>query len=146
MSTNAATPSSSSLEQQALVFYTSIKAKIIKRHGSPFVQDIPGKKGFSMQWFTKKGGRAVVNVIVREAYGGLRIEFTRNTVSGISDEAGTAEKPALDVQLNDGCWVKFNLNRDSAYIFGMFRANEQYTASKDAERLVSELLGTLLQA
>jgi hypothetical protein len=148
MPTNALQPtaSSSSLEQQALVFYTSIKAKIIKRHGSPFVQDIPGKMGFSMQWFTKKGGHAVVNVLIREAYGGLRIEFTRNLVSGISDEVVHAEKPALNVQLNDGVWVMFNLNKDSAYIFGMFRANAQYSEDKDSERLVSELLGTLLQA
>ena len=147
MSTDAAAPSFLEFQQQqALALYARVKTKIANRYGSAFVQDIPGKKGFSMRWFTKTGGHAVVNVIAREAYGGLRIEFTRNTVSGISDEAGTAEKPALDVQLNDGCWVKFNLNRDSAYIFGMFRANAQYTASKDAERLVSELLGTLLQA
>ena len=101
MSTDAATPSFLEFQQQqALALYARVKTKIANRYGSAFVQDIPGKKGFSMRWFTKTGGHAVVNVIAREAYGGLRIEFTRNTVSGISDEAGTAEKPALDVQLN----------------------------------------------
>jgi hypothetical protein len=144
MSTIETLPTTS-MEQQTLQFYKDVKTKIVNRFGRAFVQDIPGKTGFSAQWFAKKGGHAVVNVILREAHG-LRIEFTKNIVSGISNEVGTSEAPALDVLLNDGCWVKFKQNRDSAYIYGIFRTNAQYTPSKDAEKLVSELLGTLLQA
>ena len=136
---------SASMEQQTLDFYTAIKTKISNRYGSFFVRDIPGKTGFSMWWFAKRGGHVVVNVLLKEAFG-IRIEFTRNTVSGISSEAGTAEAPALDVVLNDGCLVKFKWDKELGYVYGVFRTNAQYSASKNAEKLVSEVLGTLLQA
>ena len=136
---------SASMEQQTLDFYTAIKTKISNRYGSFFVRDIPGTTGFTMWWFAKKGGRAVVNVLLREAFG-LRIEFTRNTVSGISSEAGTADAPAMDVVLNDGCLVKFKWDKESGYVYGLFRTNARYSERKNAEKLVSEVLGTLLQA
>ena len=69
-----------------------------------------------------------------------------NQPNTLCPKPSPAEAPELDVVLNDGCLVKFNWDKESGYVYKVFRTNARYSDRKNAEKLVSEVLGTLLQA
>ena len=125
-----------------LHFFNTIKSKLTTRYGASFLKDIPDLVGFSMQWFTKQGGHATVNVSIREN-GGLRIEFTASAVAGISK---TEKENCIDLELHSGIWLRLSRRDKSHFFSGTFHLNKIYGPNLEPKQLVMNLLATCLMA
>ena len=130
--------------QESIEFYHTIKDKFTNRFGTPFVQEIPEKVALSMQWFTKQGGHATVNVQAREG-GGIRIEFTKSTITGICKRV-VGQDNFIDIMLYTGVTFRFMKKEKTRFFTGVFHLNREYTPNVSTRQLVMDLLWSLLVA
>ena len=143
------------LAEETFGVYKDVQAAMIQRYGSGFVQNLPDKTGFSMQWWMKRTGKhAKINVFM-DTVGEMQIEFIKNLGYGIlmpvtsEDESGNVKIHPTNfiLILSADSKLIVGTNTTNSFIFGRFtvRQNAQaFTAKKNLERAIS-LLEKLLQ-
>jgi hypothetical protein len=128
---------------RSLQTYNIIKTKMTERYGAAIIHSIPNETGFFMTWFPKKGGQQAKISIQLTAEGCVRVEFTRNTVEGISNKA---DNSMLDIRLNDGVYIRMKNPADQPFLTADLHPDKQYNAKKPTQQFIVELVDTVLMA
>ena len=129
----------------SLQTYEMIKSKLITRYGAAMVHAMPGETGVTMNWFPKRGGsQAKLSVSITDICA-VRIEFTLNTVEGISWKAPT-EDNRTDLQLNDGTFVRLKNNLELPALRGNIMPDIVYSSRMTTPEFAMEIVDTVLMA
>ena len=131
----------------SLQTYGMIKSKLITRYGAAMVHAMPGEEttGVTMNWFPKRGGRQAKLSVSITDIGAVRIEFTLNTVEGISWKAPT-EDNRTDLQLNDGTFVRLKNNLELPALRGNIMPDIVYSSRMTTPQFAMEIVDTVLMA
>jgi len=129
----------------SLQTYTVIKTKLTERYGKSMINEMPDTLAdFWMEWFPKNGARRAKLTVMVNTLGGLRIEFTRNTVEGISSKK---ENPNhVEIRLNDGTRLTMKNLPDLPFLRAHLFPEKKYHPRKSTQQFAIDLVDTVLMA
>jgi hypothetical protein len=135
-----------SLEQKtdisATIFYT-IKRSMIERFSAAMLQVAEDEYEFTMSWFPKRGGRQAQLIVSVNELGGVRLEFTRNTIEGISCKY---QGKNADIKLLNGTHIRIKNNLEKTRMHVNVYPDTVYSPSRTNEQLIMDLIHTILMA
>jgi hypothetical protein len=130
--------------------YTAIKDELIGRYGAGTVLINLEKdtESTTIRWFPKKGGRqASMSVSVNDALGTVQVQFTRNTIDGISSSSSPNFEGQLVIKLNNGIYIRIHHNKDDEpFVRCNLHPDKIYTSEKSTELFIMDLVNTILMA
>jgi hypothetical protein len=146
------------MAEETFTVYKEVQAAMIARYDTGFVQNLPDKTGFSMQWVSKWDGRTAFIKVFLTPEGVMAIEFSKNLTHGIccSDAEVQPKKNTIMIELSTattttGMIISTRLllvdNPEDLFSYGKIavRHGNIVFSSANCKRIAIGLLEKLLQ-
>ena len=124
--------------------YKDVLAAMIARYGTRFVQNLKGKTGFVMRWFSKWDALDAYIKVFITPDAVIRIEFSRNLGHGICNDVPSAK---TEIELTGlGRVLLFN-KPEEPFIYGLLsvRQSRYWFSKANSQRVIISLLEKFLQ-
>ena len=121
--------------------FNAIKLKLTERFGAAMLQEDCENK-FTMSWFPKRGGRQAQLTMFVTKMGGVTVEFTRNTIEGISYRY----QDNAEIKLISGIHIRIKNNLEKTHMFVRVYPDMVYSPSRSNEQFLLDVIHTILMA